>query len=67
MVKWHHRCNERELGQTMGDGEEQRSLSCCSPRGCKELDVTGQLNNNSRSYQSIKYHYVFNNELVGIF
>ena len=28
------------------DGEEQRSLVCCSPWGCKELDMTEQLNNN---------------------
>ena len=39
-VGWHHRCNGCELGQAVGDGEGQRSLACCSPWGCKELDVT---------------------------
>ena len=42
MAGWHHRCNEHELGQALGDGEGQ---ACCSPWGHKELDMTGQLNN----------------------
>ena len=28
-----------------GDGEGQGGLACCSPWGCKELDMTEQLNN----------------------
>ena len=32
--------------QTLGDGEEQGSLTGCSPWGLKELDTTEQLNNN---------------------
>ena len=31
MAGWHHRCSEHELGQTLGDGEGQGSLACCSP------------------------------------
>ena len=31
MVGQHHQCNERELGQTPGDGEGQGGLACCSP------------------------------------
>ena len=27
-----------------GVGDEQRSLACCSPWGCKNLDMTEQLN-----------------------
>ena len=27
------------VGQAPGDGEEQGSLACCSPRGHKELDT----------------------------
>ena len=34
-----------EFEQTLGDGEIQGSLACCSPRGHKELDITEQLNN----------------------
>ena len=37
---WH------EFEQAPGDGEEQGSLVCCSPWGCKELDMTEKLNNN---------------------
>ena len=44
MAGGHHQCNEHELGQTLGDGEGQGSLRCCSPCGCKEEDMTGQLN-----------------------
>ena len=46
MARWHHRCNGHELGQTSGDGEEQRGLACCILWGRKESDTTGQLNNN---------------------
>ena len=35
-----------ELGQTLGDGEGQRGLACCSPWGRKESDTTERLNNN---------------------
>ena len=31
MAGQHHQCNERELGQTLGDGEGQGSLAYCSP------------------------------------
>ena len=33
--------------QAPGDGEGQGDLVCCSPWGCKELDTTERLNNNS--------------------
>ena len=46
MTGQHHQCNEHELGQTPGDGEGQGGLVCCSPRDHKELDMTGQLDNN---------------------
>ena len=42
----HHRCNERELGQTPGDGEGQGRLVCCGPWGHKDLDTTEWLNSN---------------------
>ena len=45
MAGWHHQCNEHELGQTLGDDGGQGGLVCCSPWDCKELDMTGQLNN----------------------
>ena len=46
MAVWHHQCNGHELGQTLGDGEGQGGLVCCSPWGGKESDMTGQLKNN---------------------
>ena len=33
MVEWHHQYNGHELGQTLGDGEGQGGLVCCSPWG----------------------------------
>ena len=45
MLVWHHRLNGHELGQTLGYGEGQGSLACCSPWGCKESDMTEPLNN----------------------
>ena len=47
MAGCHHQGNERKLGQTLGDGEGQGSLACCSPWCHKESDTTGWLNNNS--------------------
>ena len=44
MVGWHHRLNGHEFEQTSGDSEGQGSLACCSPWGCKELDMTEWLN-----------------------
>ena len=35
MVGWHHQLNGHEFEQTLGDGEGQRSLVCCSPGGCR--------------------------------
>ena len=40
MVEWHHPLNGHEFEQTPGDGDEQGGLVCCSPRGCKESDMT---------------------------
>ena len=44
---WQHQCDGHELGQTLGDGEGQGGLVCCSPWARKESDTTGQLTNNS--------------------
>ena len=43
MVGWHHQFNGHEFEQVPGDGEGQGSLVCCSPRGCKESDMTEQV------------------------
>ena len=46
IIGWHHRLNGLESEQTLGDGERQGSLVCCSPWGHKELGTTEQLNGN---------------------
>ena len=55
MVGWHHRLNGHEFEQTLGDGKGQGSLVCCSPCGCKESDMTDQLNNCLLSLQTRLY------------
>ena len=37
MVGWHHRLNEHEFEQTLGDGEGQGSLACCSLWGSQRV------------------------------
>ena len=56
MVGWHHQLNGHEFKQTLGDGEGQGSLACCSSWGCKESDMTEQLNNNNlpRSFKMFR-------------
>ena len=44
LVGWHHRLNGHEFELTMGVGDGQGSLTCCSPWGRKELDTTERLN-----------------------
>ena len=40
MVGWHHQLDGHEFEQTLGVGDGQGSLECCSLRGHKELDTT---------------------------
>ena len=46
MVGWCHRLHGLEFEQIHEVGDGQRSLSCCTPWGCKESDMTEQLNSN---------------------
>ena len=43
MVGWHHQLNGHEFEQTLGVGDGQGSLVCCSPWGHKESDTTERL------------------------
>ena len=54
MVGWHHRLDGHEFQQAPGDDEGQRSLACCSPWCCKDLDMTEQLNNNIHGLKLIQ-------------
>ena len=40
MVGGHHRLSGHKFEQISGIGNEQGRLACCSPWGCKELDMT---------------------------
>ena len=44
MVGWHHRLNGHGFGGTLGAGDGQGGLECCSPQGRKEWDTTERLN-----------------------
>ena len=44
MVGWHHQLSGLEFEQAPGIGDGQGGLACCSPWGCRELDMTEQLN-----------------------
>ena len=47
MVGWHQWLNWYKSYQTLGDSEEQRILTCCSPWGYKELDTSYRVNSNN--------------------
>ena len=44
MIRWHHRLNGHEVEETLGAGDGQGGLACCSLWGHKESDTTEQLN-----------------------
>ena len=44
MVGWHHRFNGHEFEQALLVDNGQKSIACCIPWGCNELDMTEQLN-----------------------
>ena len=44
MIGWHHWLNGHEFEYTLGIGDGQGGLACCSPWGGKESDMTEWLN-----------------------
>ena len=52
MIREHHWLSGLKFEQIPGDGEGQGRLVGCSPRGCKESDMTERLNNNKLWEQS---------------
>ena len=59
MVGRHYQLNGHEFEQTLGDGEGQGSLGCCSPWGSKQLDRTSGLNDNNGKYDMPQGLYSF--------
>ena len=47
IVGWHHRLDGHGFEQVTGDGDGQGSLSCCNLQGCRELDMSEQVNKNN--------------------
>ena len=43
MVRWHHWLDGHEFEWTLGAGDGQGGLACCSPWGCTESDTTERL------------------------
>ena len=52
IVGWHQQLNGHEFEQTLGVGDGQGRLVCCSPWGHKESDTIWQLNNNGKTHIS---------------
>ena len=44
IVEWHDRLNGHGFGWTLGVGDGQGGLACCSSWGHKELDMSERLN-----------------------
>ena len=54
MVGWHHWLDGHEFEQALGQGDGQGSPACWSPWGCKESDMTEQLNGTEYNHRDVK-------------
>ena len=61
IVEWHHWLSGHEFEQTLGDGEGQGSLACCSLWDCKKTDITEQ---QLQQCQSSGYISINNNKII---
>ena len=66
MAGWHHQRNGHEFEWTLGVGDGQGGLACCSPWGRKELDTTEQLNwnDNDLKFKVQNHSYVQTNLII---
>ena len=55
MVGWHHQLDGLEFEKAPGVGDGQGSLACCSPWGCKELDMIERLNSTELNQSIINF------------
>ena len=59
MAGWHHQLNGHEFEETPGVGDDgQGGLACCNSWGCKESDMTEQLNWSELIYIYISIMYI---------
>ena len=54
MVGWHHPLDGYVFEQAPEVGDGQGSLTGCSPWGCKELEITEQLNCTASQLRKVK-------------
>ena len=57
MVGCHHWLNGHEFEQALGDGDGQGRLACCSPWGCKQMEMNDWLNNRNNTQQALTKTY----------
>ena len=62
MIGWHHRLDGHEFEQALRVGDGQGSLVCCSPRGCKESDMTERLTT-TKKIQSLVFLFLIGSPL----
>ena len=55
MVGWHYQLNGHEFEQALSVGEEQESLGCFSPWGCKDSSMTEWLNWTETPWENDSY------------
>ena len=56
MAGWHHWLDGRESEWTLGVGDGQGGLACCSSWSCKESDTTERLNWTESGFTSFHYN-----------
>ena len=63
MAGWHHRLNGHEFERAPGNNEGQENPAYFSSWGCKESDMTQQLNDKSNSMKT--YTQYTDKNLIG--
>ena len=59
MIGWHPWLNGHEFEQALGVGDGQGGLACCRPWGCKELGMTGWLEQPQSLMCSVWFLFIF--------
>ena len=59
MIGWHHQLDGHKFEQAQVVGDEQGSLGCCSPRGCKQLDTTEWLDWSEPSHCVLTWSFLW--------